>query len=94
MLGPDAARALDLLDRAKALTPEQDPTFPRWAIAAREGGRLPEAVEALKRAIGRFEDAGDVPHAGEAPGPTCCSVRPARSGKAWVPAAGSTSATT
>ena len=69
-LGLDAARALDLLDRAKALTPEQDPAFPlvllRWAVAAREGGRLPEAVEALERAIARFEAVGDVPHAGEA----------------------------
>ena len=69
-LGLDAARALELLDRAKALTPEQDPAFPlvllRWAVAAREAGRLPEAVEALERAIARFEAAGDVPHAGEA----------------------------
>ena len=52
MLGLDAARALDLLDRTKALTPEEAPGFPlvllRWAVAARErergadraGGRL------------------------------------------------------
>ena len=61
-LGLDAARALDLLDRAKALTPEQDPAFPlvllRWAVAAREAGRLPEAVEALEQAIARFEARG------------------------------------
>ncbi len=69
-LGLDEARALDLLDRAKALTPEQDSSFPlvllRWAVAAREAGRLPEAVEALESAISRFEASGDVPHAGEA----------------------------
>ena len=59
-----------MLDRAKALTPEQDSSFPlvllRWAVAAREAGRLPEAVEALESAISRFEASGDVPHAGEA----------------------------
>jgi class 3 adenylate cyclase/tetratricopeptide (TPR) repeat protein len=68
-LGLDAPRALDLLDRAKALTPEQDPAFPlvllQWAVAAREAGRLREAVEALERALARFESAGDVRHAGE-----------------------------
>ena len=59
------AKALELLDRAKALTPEQDPAFPlvllRWAVAAREAGRLPEAVDALERAIARFEAAGALP---------------------------------
>ncbi|MGZ4360137.1 MAG: ATP-binding protein, partial [Gaiellaceae bacterium] len=69
MLGLDGARAVDLLERAKALTPEDDPAFPlvllRWAVAAREAGRLPEAVDALERALGRFEAAGDVQHAGE-----------------------------
>jgi class 3 adenylate cyclase/tetratricopeptide (TPR) repeat protein len=68
-LGLDVPRALDLLDRAKALTPEEDPGYPvvllRWAGAAREAGRLPEAVEALEQALGRFEAAGDVQHAGE-----------------------------
>ena len=42
-LGLDTARALDLLDRAKALTPEEDPAFPlvllRWAEAARRRRR-------------------------------------------------------
>jgi tetratricopeptide (TPR) repeat protein len=40
-----------------------------WALAASEaGGRLLEAVEAVEQAIGRFEAAGDVLHAGEALG--------------------------
>ena len=69
MIGLDGARALDLLERAKALTPEDDPAFPlvllSWAVAAREAGRLPEAVDALERALGRFEAAADVQHAGE-----------------------------
>jgi class 3 adenylate cyclase/tetratricopeptide (TPR) repeat protein len=68
-LGLDVPRALDLLDRAKALTPEEDPGYPlvllHWAVAAREAGRLPEAVDALEQALGRFEAAGDVQHAGE-----------------------------
>jgi class 3 adenylate cyclase/tetratricopeptide (TPR) repeat protein len=69
-LGLDAPRALGLLERAKALTPEQDPGFPlvlmRWAAAAREAGRLPEAVEALEGAIARFDAVHDTLHAGEA----------------------------
>jgi class 3 adenylate cyclase/tetratricopeptide (TPR) repeat protein len=69
-LGLDTARAMDLLDRAKTLTPEQDAGFPivllRWAEAAFQAGRLPEAVEALDVAIGRFDDLGDTRHAGEA----------------------------
>jgi tetratricopeptide (TPR) repeat protein len=69
-LGLDATRALDLLDRAKALTPEEDPGFPlvlvRWAAAAREAGRLREAAEAIEEAIGRFDALGDMLHAGEA----------------------------
>ena len=68
--GLDAARALTLLDRAKSLTPEQDPAFPAvllsWALAARESGRLLEAVEALEHAVRRFDAAGDVRHAGQA----------------------------
>ncbi|MGZ4407876.1 MAG: ATP-binding protein [Gaiellaceae bacterium] len=72
MLGLDAPRGLELLERAKAITPEQDPAFPlvllRWAVAARESGRLPEAVQALESALARFEVAGDVQHAGEALG--------------------------
>jgi class 3 adenylate cyclase/tetratricopeptide (TPR) repeat protein len=69
MLGLDGARALELLDRAKQLTPEDEPHYPlvllRWAVGAREAGRLPEAVDALEQALGRFEAAGDVRHAGE-----------------------------
>src|SRR6059036_2650830 len=56
--------------RSKALTPEQDPAFPlvllHWAVAAREAGRLRDAVEALEEALACFESAGDVRHAGEA----------------------------
>jgi class 3 adenylate cyclase/tetratricopeptide (TPR) repeat protein len=69
-LGLDAVRALDLLERAKALTPEDDPAFPlvlrRWAEAAREAGRLREAAEAVEQAISRWDALGDELHAGEA----------------------------
>ncbi|MDP9255346.1 MAG: AAA family ATPase [Actinomycetota bacterium] len=69
-LGLDATSALDLLERTKTLTAEQDPVFPlvllRWAEAAREAGRLPEAGQALEQAIERFDGLGDVVHAGEA----------------------------
>jgi tetratricopeptide (TPR) repeat protein len=69
-LGLDGTRALELLGRAKALTAEEDPGFPlvllRWAMAAREAGRLREAADAVEQAIGRFEALGDVRHAGEA----------------------------
>jgi class 3 adenylate cyclase len=69
-LGLDGPRALDLLDRAKSLTREEDPGFPlvllRWAEAAREAGRLGEAAETLEQAILRFDALGDVRHTGEA----------------------------
>jgi class 3 adenylate cyclase/tetratricopeptide (TPR) repeat protein len=69
-VGLDTSRALDLLDRAKALTPEQDSDFPlvllRWAEAARHSGRLRDAADALDQAVARFDALGDVPHAGEA----------------------------
>ena len=68
--GLDTARALDLLDRAKALTPEDDLGFPlvllRWAEAAQQAGRFREAADVLDQAIGRFQALGDVRHAGEA----------------------------
>jgi class 3 adenylate cyclase/tetratricopeptide (TPR) repeat protein len=70
MLGLDAPRALELLERAKGLTAEDEAAFPvvllHWAAAARESGRLLEAAETLEQAISRFEAAGDVLHAGEA----------------------------
>src|SRR5439155_27220226 len=69
-LGLDTTRAMDLLDRAKVLTSEDDPAFPlvllRWAEAAFQAGRLAEAAEALDLAIGRLDALGDVLHAGEA----------------------------
>ena len=68
--GLDAARALDLLERAKRLTPEDDRGFPivllRWAQTARESGRLREAAAALEPAIERFDELGDAVHGGEA----------------------------
>jgi class 3 adenylate cyclase/tetratricopeptide (TPR) repeat protein len=70
MLGLDTARALDLLERAKTLTPEDGSGFPlvllRWAQAARESGRLPEAADSLEQALPRFDALGDAIHAGEA----------------------------
>lgn len=69
-LGLDTTKALSLLDQARALTPESDPAFPlvllRWADAAHQAGRLPEAAEALERAASRFETRTDVLHAAEA----------------------------
>jgi class 3 adenylate cyclase/tetratricopeptide (TPR) repeat protein len=70
LLGLDTSKALALLERAKTLTPEEDPVFPqlltRWSEAARDAGRLREAVEALEHAIDRFDALGDVLHAAEA----------------------------
>jgi class 3 adenylate cyclase/tetratricopeptide (TPR) repeat protein len=67
-IGLDTAKAMSLLDRAKALTPEDDPSFPlvllRWAEAAHQSGRAPDAVDALKQAIPRFEALGDARNAG------------------------------
>ena len=69
-LGLDVPRAFELLERARALTPEDDPDHPlvlmRWAVAAQESGRTPEAADALERAVAGFEARGDVVHAGEA----------------------------
>ena len=63
-------RALVLLDRARALTPMDDPAYPivllRWADAARQAARLPAAAEALEEAVARFEEHGDPVRAGEA----------------------------
>jgi class 3 adenylate cyclase/tetratricopeptide (TPR) repeat protein len=59
-IGLDAARALSLLDRARSLTSDDDPlVLLRWAQAARQSGRLPEAVDALEQAIPRFDSLGD-----------------------------------
>ena len=68
-VGLDTARALGLLDRALALTPADDPSFPlvllRWAEAAETSGRPREAADALRRAAAAFEERGDVVRAGE-----------------------------
>ena len=69
-LGPDTSKALDLLDRARTLTPEQDPDYPlvllRWADAARQAGRLRDAADALEQAADRFQVQGDLLHGAEA----------------------------
>ena len=69
-LGLDTGKALDLLDRARALTSDTDPGFPlvllRWADAARQDGRQRDAAAALAQAADLFQAQGDVLHAGEA----------------------------
>jgi class 3 adenylate cyclase/tetratricopeptide (TPR) repeat protein len=69
-LGLDTSKALALLERARALTHEDDPDFPlvlmRWAAAARQAGRLRDAFVALEQAVSAFQARGDVLHAGEA----------------------------
>jgi DNA-binding SARP family transcriptional activator/class 3 adenylate cyclase/tetratricopeptide (TPR) repeat protein len=68
-LALDAGKALALLDRARDLTPESDRRFPlilrRWAEAARNAGRLPEAARALEQAVAAFKAQADVRSAGE-----------------------------
>ncbi len=69
-LGLDTSKALALLDRARALTPDDDPRAPRvlsrWAYAAFQAGRGREAVDVLKQVAGRLEAEGDARRAGEA----------------------------
>jgi class 3 adenylate cyclase/tetratricopeptide (TPR) repeat protein len=71
-LGLDTSKALDLLDRARALTSDTDPRLPlvllRWAEAAWQSGRLRDAAAAVDQAADRFQAQGDLPHAGEALG--------------------------
>jgi class 3 adenylate cyclase/tetratricopeptide (TPR) repeat protein len=64
-LGLDASKALQLLERALTLTPEEDPEHPvvlaRWGEAVYESGKSSqEAASALERAIEDFRLRGDV----------------------------------
>ena len=69
-LGLDTTKALALLERAKTLTPDDDPGYPlvllRWAVVPARPAVLREAAEALEQAIDRFDAQGDALHAGEA----------------------------
>ncbi|MDX6562462.1 MAG: hypothetical protein QOD65_2276, partial [Gaiellales bacterium] len=69
-LGLDTGKAFALLDRARSLTPDGDPGLPlvllRWADAARQAGRGPEAADAVEQAADDFQRQGDLLHAGEA----------------------------
>lgn len=63
-LGLDMAKALQLLERALELTPEDAPEHPtvlvRWASAAHQSGDFPGAAEALERAAAAFDAREDV----------------------------------
>ena len=69
-IGLDADKALQLLARARELTPDTDPRYPlvllRWGDAAWQAGRFREADEALELAAASLEEQGDVVHAAEA----------------------------
>jgi class 3 adenylate cyclase/tetratricopeptide (TPR) repeat protein len=69
-LGLDTDKALSLIQRARTLTPEDDPAFPvvllRWAEAAGNAGRQGDAREALERAAANSKASGDLLRAGEA----------------------------
>jgi class 3 adenylate cyclase/tetratricopeptide (TPR) repeat protein len=71
-LGLDVARAEAHYARALALLPPDDPRRPgiltRWADAARQSGRFPDAAKALEEAIRGFGDQGDHLAAGRAMG--------------------------
>jgi tetratricopeptide (TPR) repeat protein len=69
-LGLDTAKALALLERAKALISEADPTFAsvllRWGDAAHQAGMMREGVQAVEQAATIFEAQDDLVRAGEA----------------------------
>ena len=69
-LGLDTGKALTLLERARGLISESDPSYPlilfRWADAMYQAGRHREAATALESAISTFQASGDSSHAGEA----------------------------
>jgi len=60
----DASQALTLLDRALALTPEDDPERPEvlhaWGWAAFQAGQVEQASAAFRAAVGGFDARGDV----------------------------------
>ena len=63
-LGLDTAAALDAFERALALTPVGHParteTLSRFGDAARQAGRISDAVGALEEAVASFADRGEV----------------------------------
>ena len=69
-LGLDNARAIELLERAHSLTPEDDPAFARVlvrrAVAIEDSGRMREAAAALERVAEQLEARGDAFYAGQA----------------------------
>ncbi len=69
-LGLDAMRAVQLLERAVELSPENDDGYPhallRFATAAVEAGRAVDAVDACERAAAIYRTRGDIVHTGEA----------------------------
>jgi class 3 adenylate cyclase len=69
-LGLDTTKALTLLDRAKALIGDTDPTFAsvllRWGDAAHQAGMMREGVDAVEQAATTFEAQDDLVRAGEA----------------------------
>jgi class 3 adenylate cyclase len=69
-LGLDTTKALTLLDRARALTAETDPTFAlvllRWGDAAHQAGMMREGAQAVEKAASNLKAQGDLARAGEA----------------------------
>jgi hypothetical protein len=69
-LGLDTTKALSLLERARALTPETDPTLAlvllRWGDAAHQAGLMHEGAQAVERAARSFESQQDAVQASEA----------------------------
>ena len=69
-LGLDASRALQLLERAVELTPDDDETYPhallRFCVAAHQTGRAADARAAAERATAAYRARGDVVGTGEA----------------------------
>jgi class 3 adenylate cyclase/tetratricopeptide (TPR) repeat protein len=69
-LGLDTAKAMELLERARSLTPAGDPAAARiqlrWAEAVEDSGGFAEAGEALEQAAAQLEAQGDAFNAGQA----------------------------
>jgi tetratricopeptide (TPR) repeat protein len=69
-LGLDAAKALQLLERALAMTPEDDPeqavVLARWAEATYQAGNATAAVRALERAAATYDERSDAMAAAQA----------------------------
>ncbi|MGB9378357.1 MAG: adenylate/guanylate cyclase domain-containing protein [Mycobacteriales bacterium] len=62
--GLDAAQAMQLLDRALELTPQDSPDWPnvlaRWARGVERVGRIRDAADALKAAATELRERGDL----------------------------------